>query len=45
MMKIRRKMFNAICALEIDEGDWHQPIIEYLEHEKLQSDPRHKTKV
>jgi len=39
------KDVNAICALETDEEDWRQPIIEYLEHEKLPSDPRHKTKI
>jgi len=33
---------NVICALETDKEDWHQPIIEYLEHEKLPSDPEHK---
>jgi len=36
---------NAICALETDEEDWHQPIMEYIEHGKLPSDPRHKTKI
>jgi len=35
---------NAIWALETDEEDWRQPIIEYLEHGKLPSDPRHKQK-
>ena len=34
---------NVICALEIDEEDWRQPIIEYLVCEKLLSDPRHRT--
>jgi len=34
---------NAICALETDEEDWRQPIIDYLEHGKLPSGPRHKT--
>ena len=29
----------------IDEEDWRQPIIEYLEHEKLPKDSRHKNKV
>ena len=36
---------NAICALEIHEEDWRQPIIEYLEHGKLPSNPRHKTEI
>ena len=36
---------NAICALETNEEDWCQLIIEYLEHGKLPSDPRHKTEI
>jgi len=36
---------NMICVLEIDAEDWRQPIIEYLEHERLPSDPRHKTEI
>ena len=34
-----------ICVLEINIEDWHQSIIEYLEHGKLPSDPRHKTEI
>jgi len=33
---------NSICARETDEEDWLKCIIEYLEHGKLLSDPRHK---
>jgi len=36
---------NMIYVLETDAEDWRQPIIEYLEHGKLPSDPRHKTKI
>jgi len=36
---------NAIYALETDEKDWRQPIIDYLEQEKLPSDLRHKTEI
>jgi len=36
---------NMICVLETDAEDWYQPIIEYLEHEKLPSNPRHKIKI
>ena len=36
---------NAICALETDEEDWRQPIIDYLEHRKLPSDLKHKTEI
>ena len=34
-----------ICVLEIDTEDWRQPIIEHLQHGKLSSDLRHKTKI
>ena len=36
---------NVVLVLEIDEEDWHQPLIDYLQHGKLPSDPRHKTEV
>jgi len=36
---------NAICALEIDDEVWREPIIDYVEHGKLPSDLRHKTKI
>ena len=36
---------NVVSVLEIDEKDWCQPLIDYLQHGKLPSDPRHKTKV
>jgi len=36
---------NMICVLEIDTEDLRQPIIEYLEHGKLPSDPKHKTEI
>ena len=36
---------NMICVLETDAEDWRQPIIEYLEHGKLPSDPRHKIEI
>jgi len=34
-----------ICVLEINAEDWRQPIIEYLEHGKLPSDPRHEIEI
>ncbi|KAA0057706.1 uncharacterized protein E5676_scaffold970G00470 [Cucumis melo var. makuwa] len=34
---------NVTTSHLIDEEDWRQPIIEYLEHEKLPKDSRHKT--
>ncbi|TYK01744.1 uncharacterized protein E5676_scaffold775G00730 [Cucumis melo var. makuwa] len=34
---------NVTTSHLINEEDWHQPIIEYLEHEKLSKDSRHKT--
>ncbi|KAL4028108.1 hypothetical protein IC575_011301 [Cucumis melo] len=36
---------NVTTSHLINEEDWHQPIIEYLEHEKLSKDSRHKTEV
>ena len=36
---------NAKTSHLIDEEDWRQPIIEFLEHEKLPKDSHHKTKV
>ena len=36
---------NVVAILEIDEKDWRQPLIDYLQHGKLPSDLRHKTKV
>ncbi|KAA0032749.1 uncharacterized protein E6C27_scaffold853G00920 [Cucumis melo var. makuwa] len=35
---------NVTTSHLIDEEDWRQPIIEYLEHEKLPKDSRHKNK-
>ncbi|TYK24161.1 RNase H family protein [Cucumis melo var. makuwa] len=35
---------NVTTSHLIGEEDWRQPIIEYLEHGKLQKDSRHKTK-
>jgi len=36
---------NKIYGLKIDAKNWRQPIIEYLEHRKLPSDPRQKTEI
>jgi len=36
---------NVICVLEIDVEHCRQPIIGYLKHEKLHSDPRHGTEI
>ncbi|KAA0032588.1 uncharacterized protein E6C27_scaffold43053G00550 [Cucumis melo var. makuwa] len=36
---------NVTTSHLIDEEDWHQPIIEYLEHRKLSKDSCHKTEV
>ena len=36
---------NVVSALEIDEEDWRQQLIDYLQHEKLSFDPRHKVEV
>jgi len=39
------KDVNMICVLETDAENWHQPIIEYLEHGKFPSDLRHKVEI
>jgi len=36
---------NMICVFEIDAEDWHQHVIEYLEHGKLPIDPIHKMEI
>ena len=36
---------NAVSAQELDEEDWRQPLIVYLQHERLPNDPRHKTEI
>ena len=36
---------NITYVLKIDEENWCQPIIEYLEHEKISSHPNHKIKI
>uniref|UniRef100_A0A803MBS0 RNase H type-1 domain-containing protein n=1 Tax=Chenopodium quinoa TaxID=63459 RepID=A0A803MBS0_CHEQI len=34
---------DMITVCQIDKEDWRQPIIDYLEHQKLPNDPRHRT--
>ena len=36
---------NVILISIVEDKDWHQPLINYLEHDKLPKDPRHKTEV
>ncbi|XP_050941581.1 uncharacterized protein LOC103501632 [Cucumis melo] len=36
---------DVISVYAIDEEDWRQPIIDYLEHGKLSTDPRHRAKI
>jgi len=36
---------KIVSVYEIDEDDWRQLLIDYLEHRKLPSELRHKTKV
>ncbi|XP_074301285.1 uncharacterized protein LOC141632659 [Silene latifolia] len=36
---------NMICVYTADEDDWRQPIIDFLDHQKLPDDPRHKVEV
>ncbi|XP_074296849.1 uncharacterized protein LOC141627503 [Silene latifolia] len=36
---------NMICVYTADEDDWRQPIIDFLDHQKLPDDPRHKVEI
>ncbi|KAA0055891.1 uncharacterized protein E6C27_scaffold438G00090 [Cucumis melo var. makuwa] len=36
---------DVIYVYAIDEEDWRQPIIDYLEHGKLHTDPRHRAEI
>ncbi|CAM8938407.1 unnamed protein product [Rhodiola kirilowii] len=36
---------NVIYAYEIEREDWRQPIIDFLDHQKLPTDPRHKVEI
>ncbi|XP_050945477.1 uncharacterized protein LOC127150833 [Cucumis melo] len=36
---------DVISVYVIDEEDWHQPIIDYLEHGKLPTGPRHRAEI
>ncbi|XP_074300798.1 uncharacterized protein LOC141632120 [Silene latifolia] len=36
---------NMICVYTVDEDDWNQPIIDFLDHKKLPDDPRHKVEI
>ncbi|CAM9002129.1 unnamed protein product [Rhodiola kirilowii] len=36
---------NVVYAYEIEREDWRQPIINFLDHQKLPTDPRHKAEI
>ena len=36
---------NSISISIVEDEDWCQPLIDYLEHGKLLEDPHHKTEV
>ncbi|XP_074297443.1 uncharacterized protein LOC141628169 [Silene latifolia] len=36
---------NMICVYTAEEDDWRQPIIDFLDHQKLPDDPRHKVEI
>ncbi|XP_074293171.1 uncharacterized protein LOC141620118 [Silene latifolia] len=36
---------NMICVYTVDEDDWRQPFIDFLDHQKLPDDPRHKGEI
>ncbi|XP_074298577.1 uncharacterized protein LOC141629485 [Silene latifolia] len=39
------KSSNMISVYQVDNDDWRQPIIDFLEHQKLPDDPRHKVEI
>lgn len=43
MMKKEEDLILSIC--QIDKKDWCQPLIDYLEHEKLSNEVHHKTEI
>ncbi|KAM1690714.1 hypothetical protein ACFXTH_032464 [Malus domestica] len=36
---------NVILVLPVNAEEWKQPLIDYLEHEKLPDDPRHRSEI
>jgi len=36
---------NVAYVYEVEKEDWHQPLIDYLNHRKLPNDVRHKMKI
>ncbi|XP_074297354.1 uncharacterized protein LOC141628066 [Silene latifolia] len=36
---------NMICVYTVNEDDWRQPIIDFLDHQKLPDDPRHNVEI
>uniref|UniRef100_A0A803LQZ3 RNase H type-1 domain-containing protein n=1 Tax=Chenopodium quinoa TaxID=63459 RepID=A0A803LQZ3_CHEQI len=36
---------DMITVCQIDKEDWRQPIIDYLDYQKLPNDPRHRTEI
>jgi len=36
---------NAVSVYGVKKEDWRQSLIDYLSHEKLPNDVRHKTKI
>ncbi|XP_021747640.1 uncharacterized protein LOC110713503 [Chenopodium quinoa] len=39
------KEVDMITICQIDKEDWRQPIIDYLDHQKLPNDPRHRIEI
>lgn len=39
------KVTNIVFVLPVSVEEWRQPLIDYLEHEKLPNDPRHRFEV
>jgi len=40
-----KEQIGAISIYKIKKEDWYQPLIDYLKHDKIPKDLRHKTEV
>ncbi|KAF7142225.1 hypothetical protein RHSIM_Rhsim05G0112700 [Rhododendron simsii] len=45
LLDCRFEEANAITVLPIEDNDWRQPLIDYLQHGKLPNDRRHRAEI
>ena len=43
LLILQQEEVNATSVFSIDSKDWWQPLVDYLEHEKLPNELRHRT--